>query len=209
MTDAIQIGDATLYLGDAFEILPGLAPVELVCTDPPYGVGYASWDEKLLSLRWLEICRELAPTVMFTPGNGNQHLYPEPSWTLAWVRLGSIQLCRKSNCFSHWEPILVYGKNPMKVDCKMFNAQTGEGKSGHECTKPLAVFKWLVSAVEGTVLDPFAGSGTTGCACADLGRKFIGIEKEPRYFDIMCKRIKAAYDQPKLFKEPIVQPGLF
>ena len=53
-----------------------------------------------------------------------------------------------------------------------------------------------------TILDPFMGSGTTGVACAKLGRKFIGIELEPKYFDIACDRIQKAYDQPDMFVEP-------
>lgn len=52
-----------------------------------------------------------------------------------------------------------------------------------------------------TVLDPFMGSGTTGVACANLGRKFIGIEIEPKYFDIACRRIEKAYKQPDFFIE--------
>ena len=52
-----------------------------------------------------------------------------------------------------------------------------------------------------TVLDPFMGSGTTGVACAKLGRKFIGIEIEPKYFDIACKRIEEAYSQGDFFIE--------
>lgn len=52
------------------------------------------------------------------------------------------------------------------------------------------------------ILDPFMGSGSTGVACAKLGRKFIGIELEPKYFDIACERIQKAYDQPDLFIEP-------
>ena len=51
----------------------------------------------------------------------------------------------------------------------------------------------------GLILDPFMGSGTTGVACAKLGRSFIGIEIEPKYFDIACKRIEDAYRQPDLF----------
>ena len=57
-----------------------------------------------------------------------------------------------------------------------------------------------------TILDPFMGSGTTGVACANLGRKFIGIEIEPKYFDIACRRIEDAYKQPRLFDEPKPQP---
>ena len=56
------------------------------------------------------------------------------------------------------------------------------------------------------VLDPFMGSGTTGVACAKLGRKFIGIELDEGYFDIACDRIRKAYDQPDLFIEPPAKP---
>jgi site-specific DNA-methyltransferase (adenine-specific) len=59
----------------------------------------------------------------------------------------------------------------------------------------------LASRRNETIIDPFMGSGTTGVACAKLGRKFIGIEIEPKYFDIACRRIEAAYKQPDLFHE--------
>ena len=57
-----------------------------------------------------------------------------------------------------------------------------------------------------TILDPFMGSGTTGVACANLGRKFIGIEIEEKYFDIACRRIADAYKQPRLFPDEKPQP---
>jgi len=50
------------------------------------------------------------------------------------------------------------------------------------------------------------GSGTTGVACVNLGRSFIGIEREPSYFDIACRRIEEAYRQPRLFAEPVAKP---
>lgn len=59
----------------------------------------------------------------------------------------------------------------------------------------------VVDWTAGVVLDPFMGSGTTGVACVKLGRKFIGIELEPKYFDIACKRIEQAYKQPDMFIE--------
>jgi DNA modification methylase len=73
---------------------------------------------------------------------------------------------------------------------------------GHPCAKPIKATEWLVEKVSiagDTILDPFMGSGTTGVACANLGRKFIGIEIEPKYFDIACERISAAYAQRRLF----------
>lgn len=72
----------------------------------------------------------------------------------------------------------------------------------HSCQKPEdLVEKLLLASTEKTqnVLDPFMGSGTTGVACANLGRKFIGIEIEPKYFDIACRRIELAQSQMKLF----------
>lgn len=90
------------------------------------------------------------------------------------------------------------------------------GKHLHETQKPVPLMKELISLFsnEGdTILDPFMGSGTTGVACAKLGRKFIGIEIEPKYFDIACRRIEEAYKQPDLFIEqekpkPAVQEDL-
>lgn len=79
------------------------------------------------------------------------------------------------------------------------------GKVDHPTQKPLGLMQRLVSALVpdgGVALDCFAGSGTTGVACAKLGRRFIGIEIEPRYFDIACRRIEEAYRQPRLFAEP-------
>ncbi len=75
----------------------------------------------------------------------------------------------------------------------------------HPTEKPVEVIQQLVessSIIGETILDPFMGSGTTGVVCAKLGRKFIGIEIEPKYFDIACQRIQKAYDQPDLFIEP-------
>ena len=79
----------------------------------------------------------------------------------------------------------------------------------HPTQKPLAVMLWCLDFLPDaqTILDPFMGSGTTGVACAKLGRKFIGIELEEKYFDIACERIQKAYDQPDLFiKQPSEKP---
>lgn len=74
----------------------------------------------------------------------------------------------------------------------------------HPTEKPTSLMVELLSDFTNhgqTIFDPFMGSGTTGVACAKLGRKFIGIELEPKYFDIACKRIEDAYKQPDLFVE--------
>lgn len=78
----------------------------------------------------------------------------------------------------------------------------------HPTQKPIALMEWCLGYVSEatTVLDPFMGSGTTGVACANLGRQFIGIERESAYFDIACRRIEEAYRQPRLFDEPAPKP---
>lgn len=77
----------------------------------------------------------------------------------------------------------------------------------HPTQKPVAVMQWAIEKTKAkTILDPFMGSGTTGVACAKLGRRFIGIELEERYFSIACKRIDDAYKQPRLFKDELVKP---
>jgi hypothetical protein len=79
------------------------------------------------------------------------------------------------------------------------------GNGFHPTEKPVDVMQRIVEWTRGTVIDPFMGSGTTGVACANLGRKFIGIELEPKYFDIACRRIETAYKQPRLFAEPVAK----
>jgi site-specific DNA-methyltransferase (adenine-specific) len=79
----------------------------------------------------------------------------------------------------------------------------------HPCPRPLGQMKHVTHQwcrQDGTVLDPFMGSGTTGVAAIQLGRKFIGIEKDPKYFDIACKRIEQAVAQGQLFKPEVVKP---
>jgi site-specific DNA-methyltransferase (adenine-specific) len=107
--------------------------------------------------------------------------------------------------FAGYNPVLFYGKDPRdgKGQSSVMTTLTGRPSDDrHPCAKPLGAMVWMVmkASLEGEmVLDPFMGSGTTGVACARLGRKFIGIEIEERYFDIACKRISREYEQLKLF----------
>jgi DNA modification methylase len=72
----------------------------------------------------------------------------------------------------------------------------------HPTQKPVSLMHDLCRKVPGTILDPFMGSGTTLVACAKLGRKGIGIEIDPGYFDIACRRVEEAYRQPDMFVAP-------
>lgn len=223
MVRAETIGNATLYLGDCLEIMPLLPNVDAVVTDPPYGVGlgrdpshvignkpYSSFvdsEENAIAVgkavvEWAGADGH-AKRAIVTPGTRIAHLYPRPT------EMGCIYFPAGAG-FSRWgftcsQPILYYGKDPyMPRNKKPNSVECTEisDKNGHPCPKPTRLMQWLVnraSLPNEMVLDPFMGSGTTGVACATLGRPFIGIELDPRYFDIACERIKAAQDQLRLF----------
>jgi site-specific DNA-methyltransferase (adenine-specific) len=83
-----------------------------------------------------------------------------------------------------------------------------DGSASHPSQKPIAIMQPFVELVdEGeTVLDCFAGTGTTGVACLRAGRKFIGIEKDPKHFETMCRRIEAEWSAPRLNYAAPVKP---
>jgi len=193
-----------LYHGDCLEVLPTLeaGSVDAVVTDPPYGVGFRGedWDAEIPD--WLPLARGVAPLVMFPTAPTTMWDYPRPDWVNCWYREASNSRTAAGG-FNHWSPVLVYGKVRFWVDSIKLHAIQHAYPKGypHPSPKPLALMEWLVkngTNEDATILDPFMGSGTTEVAAVRLGRKFIGIEKEPKYFDIAVKRIKAEMEQTKL-----------
>ncbi len=220
-----KIGLATLYLGDCREIAPGLEKVDAVITDPPYGIGfeYRSYEDTEANLNAL-IAEAVVPAInsarraVITPGITNIHKYPQPNWVGAWT--WDTTTARGFWGWSQWQPILLYGHDvwpgtsskggPLKSDRINFSggevAHLKNDGEGHSCPKPLGFMRRLVgrfSSEEETILDPFMGSGTTGVAATRLGRRFIGIEIEPRYFDIACRRIEEAQRQGDMFRDAV------
>lgn len=220
----VQIGDCRLLLGDCLEILPTLGKVDAVVTDPPYGLNGAKTDKNAYStfsdrpdevkqlvyavIEWGNYQR-----LIMTPGQSMMFQYPEPTAVGVFYYPAGSGSC--SWGFVGWQPIFYYGKDPYLQDGKgraansFYSTEPAE-KNGHPCPKPIGQWKRLMnrSTRQGEViLDPFMGSGTTGVACAKLGRKFIGIEIDEDYFDIACKRIRDAYAQPDMFiASPAEQP---
>jgi len=210
----VEIGNAVLYHGDCLEILPTLPKVDAVITDPPYGVDleYASYDDSFENWKRLidafipmAMCATDGPIIVPTSKfEGEQYLHKHnPIWRLCWFKGAS---CTRSPIgFKDWEPTFVFGAAPKKQCHDYFTAQANSVRDdvpGHPCPKPEMWGKWLVSKMSGagdTILDPFMGSGTTGVACMNLGRKFIGIEIEKKYFDIACERIDQAQRQGRMF----------
>ena len=202
MGDVVQICDATLYHGDCLEILPTLPKVDAVITDPPYGVGFATWDGEIP--KWFDEIRARCSVLAFTTAPTTLWDYPRPDWVAAYSRQGATTRNMRGG-FCHWTPILIYGPAQLMVDFRAANDKRahlqaiGDGRAEHPCPKPIEIAEWMCGFGGGVVADPFMGSGTTGVACANLGRKFIGIEIERKYFDIACERIDNAYRQKRMF----------
>lgn len=209
-----HIGDTTLYCGDCLKILPTLGKVDACVTDPPYGVGfeYEGFEDspeyiQTVAVETIKACIARGWRVALTPGNKNAWLYPKPDDIGVWFNPAGTGFGKWGFCLSHL--IIYYGKEPRpnKSASSVTGLSDRREHFDHPCVKPLPFIQWLVNKstdIGETILDPFMGSGTTGVACANLGRKFIGIEICEKYFDIACRRIKTAYLQPRLFDEPRV-----
>lgn len=228
------IGDARLILGDCRDILPTLGKVDAVVTDPPYGIGAANgangggmdasrryvrrpktyagtWDsERPAASIFAEMLEQSAEQVIWG-GNYFADVLPQSGRWLFWDKLNSMPTY--SDGEMAWTSLR--GDAVKKFTrCNNGLASLRDGERSHPTQKPVALMEWCLGFVPDArlVLDPFMGSGTTGVACANLGRAFIGIEREPSYFDIACRRIEEAYRQPRLFDEPppkAVQPSFF
>ncbi len=192
-----------LYLGDCREILPAMVGIDCVLTDPPYGVNFKGkdWDKEVPEIATL--LPGMFGRVAIIMGTTAAWQFPPPKWVACWARPASSSRSKVGG-FSHWSPILLYGDIKMKVDFKSWHAIANayEKGFGHPSPKPECVMDWLVEEVtqpSETILDPFMGSGTTGVAAVNAGRKFTGIEIDPTYFELAKSRIQAALDAPDLF----------
>ena len=215
MSERVEtIGDATLYLGDCLDILPSLGKVDAVVTDPPYGVGldYGGADDSAENYaikrpEWKAAIDSVSDGPrLISCGVANIGAWEKPDWIIAWLKPAAMGRCFVG--FNNWEPVLCYGKPAGRnVDAFTAGILPDRAVDGHPCPKPIGWASQQISRyTTGMVLDPFMGSGTTGVACANLGREFIGIEIEPKYFDIARKRIEDAYKQPRLFEDEPVKP---
>lgn len=227
MTTPVTIGNATLWLGDCREILPTLGKVDAVVTDPPYGIDYAhsggggifakDGTRKPTKFGGEKILGDaapfdpspflnLAPIVVMWGANHYANALPIKAgqrWLL-WDK-GFAEVPTKS--FSHGELCWTTRMGALRMIKHVWDGcfRQEEGSKNprvHPTQKPERVMRWCMEQAGvsngATVLDPYMGSGTTGVACMQLGHRFIGIEIEPRYFEIACERIDAAQRQGRL-----------
>lgn len=200
------IGDCTLYLGDCLEVMPTLGKVDAVVTDPPYGIGIAAnpvrqkhekkdWDNFSATNKHIDAILKISSEQIIW--GGNYFSLPPSRGFLVWDKLQpsdfSLAMCEQA-----W-----WSKD---TNAKIYKRSVTSYYKEHPTQKPIDLMEWCILKINyETILDPFMGSGTTGVACVKLGRKFIGIELDEKYFDIACKRIEEAYKQPDMFIEPPVK----
>ena len=222
----------TLYLGDCREVLPALPFMDAMVIDPPYGIREAARGNATRSKlaiardygddRWDDETADDAVALAVTRAKysiifgGNYYdLPPSPCW-LVWDKLNG------SNDFADCELAWTNMRKAVRRIQFRWNGmirQNNEPRGDHPTQKPLGVMRWTIGQLPSECLmigDCFMGSGTTGCAAVEMGKSFVGIEREQKYFDIACRRIAESIMAPRFsFEEkrrslpPAVGAGLF
>ncbi len=198
------IGNAILYLGDCMEVLPTLDKVDAVITDPPYGIGadkhagkkengwtqwdVSGWDSARPEVETIKAILKSGKVAIIWGGNYFTDCLPPSMQWLVWDK--GQRGFSLADCEFAWSS----QNNAARVFNYARALAMQDGKQ-HPTQKPIALMKWCIEQCKNnpqTIFDPFMGSGTTGVAAVQMGRKFIGIEREPKYFEIACKRIEDA-----------------
>lgn len=196
-----KIGDCTLYNGDCRDALEVIGHVPALLTDPPYGIGIAAnpvrqkhaksdWDNATPAEALINSL--LACTDEQIIWGGNYFNLPPSQGFLIWDKKQpetfSLAMCEMAWISRKWP-------------AKMWRQSVLSYEKEHPTQKPVPLMEWCIGYLQtkGAILDPFMGSGTTGVAAARVGRPFIGVELDPAYFDIACRRIEQAYAQGNMF----------
>lgn len=215
MVERVEIGDAVLFCGDCLEIIPSIEGIGAVITDPPYGISHssnhgASWQGTQIANDHDTAVRDLALSGFSNVASFGTWKTPPIADTkgcLVWDKgpafgMGDLAFPWKGS----WELIYVRGRawsGSRDEGVLRGHIQVSWESKGraHPHQKPVSLICALLEKLprELVILDPFAGSGTTGVACAKMGRRFVGIELDPKHFATACRRIEEAYKQADLF----------
>lgn len=210
-----RIGGQRLILGDSLQVMPTLGRFDAVVTDPPYGLGkrmqggtwaanpafkgFQKWD--MSAPDWLVAAIGQTPAIVW---GGNYLPFPPSRCWLIWNKVNAVPT------MADFEQAWTNLDRP----AKRMDLPVGRVEYGHPTQKPVALMEWCLGFLPDakTILDPFMGSGTTLVACQRMGRAGTGIELDPDYFDIACKRVDEAARQPDLLipetRTAPVQQGL-
>jgi site-specific DNA-methyltransferase (adenine-specific) len=205
MNDRFEAEGVTLILGDCREVLPSLSGIDSIITDPPFGIGFAAQPTKWQRMdgikpeAWDD---ETCDFVLSFPSRaeivvvwgGNYYSLPISRGWLSWFKpdappsMGSIELA--------WTNL---DQNSRQISWSI--SATNAERVGHPTQKPYRVMAWTMEQAHvpesALVCDPYMGSGTTGIACMRTGRRFIGIERDPKHFQTAVDRVKRELSQLK------------
>lgn len=238
MNAPVIIGNATLYLGDALEILPSISCAKVVCSDPPYLVskggfaanlqlegGFGGWMKDYGNQGDIVDCtiefEEWMPLVFaalddqahaYFMTNGRNVMNMQAAAEAAKFRFHTLLVWDKRTALpnKYYQNVTEFGLFMFKGKARTIADPSSKNlvtifqrdESPHPTEKPVELMRFWIgnsSQADDLVLDPFMGSGTTGVASLQLSRRFVGIEKDPKWFEIACRRIEDAQRQGSLF----------
>ena len=205
--EKVTIGNAELYCGDCAVILPQLEPVDLILTDPPYGINVGVMGmgkgKKAAEFDAFDWDKEKPKEWLFGL------MQEKAKWLIVWG--GNYFNMPPSGCWLSWDKVQEFSGADFELaytnltkPSKTFRLSRVEAYGNverlHPTQKPERLIEWCIAKVPEaqTICDPFMGSGTTGVAAMNLEKRFIGIERERKYFEIACERINAAQAQGRL-----------
>lgn len=222
------IGTAELYCGDCLDVMAALKPmqVDLCITDPPYMISVSADSSGKLN-HWMDMCnaaywfaevyRQIdrvlkqdaafwsflnwrsQPTVAKAAIDAKLSIKSMLVWDKEWIGPGGMQGLRPAYELAAFMPKGEFAISDRGIPDIKRCKWSSKKPNGHPAEKPEMLVDWLLQiSGEGSVIDPFMGSGTTGACATAQGRKFIGIEHDRQWFDYACKRIEAAQTQGRL-----------
>jgi site-specific DNA-methyltransferase (adenine-specific) len=234
MSQPVIIGNATLYCGDCLDILPSLSGVDAVVTDPPYGIkdrpmldlpgrggrgnndyhAASAWDDAIKPEWALECCCVAGVVAWFGHWRRRGEVEAAMKWPIRAEIIWSKDTHVGPPCpvAMRDERIWLFARDGIKG--RTFETSVWDQPiiptwafKHHKNEKPVPLMRRLIEFIGGDVVcDPFMGSGTTGVAAVQSGRKFIGIEQDQEHFATACKRIEEAQRQADLFIAPAPKP---
>jgi site-specific DNA-methyltransferase (adenine-specific) len=224
VTEPVIIGNATLWLGDCREILPTLLEFpegSAILTDPPYGIGFAHGGNDNSGIGAGKYATKFAKKAIigdaepFDPGQllaigvptilwGGNHFANRLPSSAAWLIWDKRAASGHTNDFADCEIAWSNLKGVARVFRHHWDGMMRASERGERChptQKPVALMEWCLLKLPDAqvILDPYMGSGTTGIACANMDRAFVGCEMDPEHFETACRRIEDAQRQQRMF----------
>lgn len=220
------IGDCTLYRADCLEVMAALPDksIDLVFTDPPYGIGIEKmnftkeqnhgvcqrtnyegcFEDKKLSEKYFSEMMRISKNQIIWGGNYYAHFLHETSGWIVWNKKGDGRFC---NDFADGEMAWTSFKKPLKIYHYLWSGMVQEDmknkeKRYHPAQKPVVLMTEILrdyTASGDTIFDGFMGSGTLGLSALNCGCKYIGVETDPKYYEIARERISTDVKQGRLF----------